>query len=106
MSEPRIMLIAQMGYDVPRPFVPGFWVPAPVSGYGTGPSGRGFNRRALFFSGFPPARERRGLVANGSPSPQDPLLISPWEGEGDGSRERGLIGVIIHATWDRGVGDI
>ena len=24
-----------------------------------------------------------------SPSPSDPLLISPWEGEGDGSRERG-----------------
>ncbi len=25
-----------------------------------------------------------------SPSPSDPLLISPWEGEGDGSRERGF----------------
>ncbi len=25
-----------------------------------------------------------------SPSPWDPLLISPWEGEGDGSRERGI----------------
>ena len=25
-----------------------------------------------------------------SPSPPDPLLISPWEGEGDGSRERGF----------------
>ena len=50
---------SQMGYDAPRPFVPGFWVPAPVSGYGAGPAGTtvGFNRRALFFSGFPPARE-------------------------------------------------
>ena len=25
------------------------------------------------------------------PSPWDPLLISPWEGEGDGSRERGRL---------------
>ena len=25
------------------------------------------------------------------PSPWDPLLISPWEGEGDGSRERGRV---------------
>ena len=25
------------------------------------------------------------------PSPWDPLLISPWEGEGDGSRERGWL---------------
>ena len=24
---------------MPRPFVPGFWVPAPVSGYGAGPAG-------------------------------------------------------------------
>ena len=24
-------------------------------------------------------------------SPWDPLLISPWEGEGDGSRERGRL---------------
>ena len=37
------------------------------------------------------ARERRGLAGMmGSPSPSDPLLISPWEGEGDGSRERGF----------------
>ena len=28
LSEPRITQIAQMGYDAPRPFVPGFWVPA------------------------------------------------------------------------------
>ena len=28
-------------------------------------------------------------MTGGSPSPSDPLLISPWEGEGDGSRERG-----------------
>ena len=25
------------------------------------------------------------------PSPWDPLLISPWEGEGNGSRERGRL---------------
>ena len=25
------------------------------------------------------------------PSPWDPLLISPWEGEGDGSRARGRL---------------
>ena len=25
------------------------------------------------------------------PSPWDPLLISPWEGEGNGSRERGHV---------------
>ena len=36
---------SQMGYDAPRPFVPGFWMdvpsaeaPAPVSGYGAGPA--------------------------------------------------------------------
>ena len=34
-----------------------------------------------------PSRERGSAV---SPSPWDPLLISPWEGEGDGSRERGF----------------
>ena len=28
LSEPRITRIAQMGYDAPRPFVLGFWVPA------------------------------------------------------------------------------
>ena len=29
----------RMGCDAPRPFVPGSWVPAPVSGYGAGPAG-------------------------------------------------------------------
>ena len=41
----------------------------------------------------PPAREGRRVGAGRtgcSPSPSDPLLISPWEGEGDGSRERGF----------------
>ncbi len=57
---------------------------------------RGFNRRALLFSGFPRARGMTGWFAGMtgdlrlSPSPWDPLLISPWEGEGDGSRERGF----------------
>ena len=55
-----------------------------------------FNRRALFFSGFPPPRERRGLVANGSPSPL--VQPSPIEGEG-------ICGVFSLAIGDRGVGD-
>ena len=87
---------SQMGYDAPRPFFPGFWVPASAGmtegvlsepritqmGY-DGPrcfvgfhphprfkSGAGSSplpsmergRRALFFSGFPPARERRSVL--------------------------------------------
>ena len=32
---------------------------------------------------------RRWLMRG--PSPWDPLLISPWEGEGDGSRARGRL---------------
>ena len=35
----RLRRFSQMGYDAPLPFVPGFWVPAPVSGYGAGPAG-------------------------------------------------------------------
>ena len=31
-----------------------------------------------------------GLAGRTGFSPSDPLLISPWEGEGDGSRERGF----------------
>ena len=52
-----------MGYDAPLPFVPGFWVPACAG---------------------------KTVYLRLSPSPWDPLLISPWEGEGDGSRERGF----------------
>ena len=36
------------------------------------------------FGGWPP-------LGRPVPSPWDPLLISPWEGEGDGSRERGRL---------------
>ena len=50
---------SQMGYDAPRPFSPGFWVPA-SAGMTEGARERG--RRALFFSGFPPARERRSVL--------------------------------------------
>ena len=62
----RLRGFSQMGYDAPLPFVPGFWVPA--------------------YAGMT-------VYLRLSPSPWDPLLISPWEGEGDGSRERGLIDV-------------
>ena len=30
-------------------------------------------------------------IAARLPSPWDPLLVSPWEGDGDGSRERGRL---------------
>ena len=53
-----------MGYDAPLPFVP------IVVGVGCGLGG--------------------GPLRYG-PSPWDPLLISPWEGEGNGSRERGHV---------------
>ena len=35
----RLRRFSQMGYDAPLPFVSGFWVPAPVSGYGAGCAG-------------------------------------------------------------------
>ena len=70
LSEPRITRIAQMGYDAPRPFVLGFWVPACAGMMGVGEFfclNRGLRRwrgwarmpRALLSpgSGFPPARE-------------------------------------------------
>ena len=39
------------------------------------------------------------------PSPWDPLLISPWEGEGNGSRERGhvVVGGGTAVDWGEGV---
>ena len=39
------------------------------------------------------------------PSPWDPLLISPWEGEGNGSRERGhvVVGGGVAVDWGVGV---
>ena len=37
------------------------------------------------------------------PSPWDPLLVSPWEGEGDGSRERGHV-VVFWGCCGDGVG--
>ena len=42
-------------------------------------------------------RKRVGCLGGGRPlaaplpSPWNPLFISPWEGEGDGSRERGRL---------------
>ena len=33
------------------------------------------------------------------PSPWDPLLVSPWEGEGDGSRERGRFAACFVFLW-------
>ena len=47
----------------------------------------------MLFFGFPASAGMTGGCAGMtgcSPSPSDPLLISPWEGEGDGSRERGF----------------
>ena len=42
-----------------------------------------------------------GPMAARLPSPWDPLLISPWEGEGNGSRERGhvVVGEGTSAMW-------
>ena len=39
------------------------------------------------------------------PSPWDPLLVSPWEGEGDGSRERGHVVTFWGCCCD-GVGSV
>ena len=37
------------------------------------------------------------------PSPWDPLLISPWEGEGNGSRDVGLLWEGDCGEWGEGV---
>ena len=86
----RLRRFSQMGYDAPRPFVPGFWVPAPVSGYGGRPRGKGGLIGVLCFSLGSRLRGNDGGV-RGS--------------DGGGARERGLIGVFSLAIGDRGVGD-
>ena len=60
MSEPRI---TQMGYDAPHRFVGFHPHPRFKPGAGSSPlPSRERGRRALFFSGFPPARERRSVL--------------------------------------------
>ena len=71
---------SQMGYDAPRPFFPGFWVPASAGmtegvlsepritqmGYDGPLCFVGFHPHPRFKSGagsgFPPARERRSVL--------------------------------------------
>ena len=60
LSEPRITLIAQMGYDAPRPFVP-FWSSLPVKARG------GFWRS--------PTEWKRMTVANPRPVPRHRMSV-------------------------------
>ena len=58
----RLRRFSQMGYDAPRPFVPGFWVPAPVSGYGAGSAGMTVGVRMVHPHPSPLPSRERGLI--------------------------------------------